>query len=219
MPWVGFEPTIPAFERAKTVHALDRAVTVIGIHCNNFLLICVGLSCRFFCWQNTDGLWAGWPGFDSWQGEHIFIFSVQPPIQWVPGVKRAAAWNWPLTSILRLRMFRVSTVVHTSLVVFLDRSRVRVHLQTVRLHGREISPSQGRYLHTEEHKQRINAHRQPCFKWDWNQRSQCLSGWRRFMPYTARPLWRADFKDGKSLSLKTYRISVKHRVMELVNEL
>jgi hypothetical protein len=25
MPRVGFEPTIPAFERAKTVHALDRA--------------------------------------------------------------------------------------------------------------------------------------------------------------------------------------------------
>jgi hypothetical protein len=30
MPQVGFEPTFPAFERAKTVHALDRAVTVIG---------------------------------------------------------------------------------------------------------------------------------------------------------------------------------------------
>jgi hypothetical protein len=25
-----FEPTIPAFERAKTVHALDRAATVVG---------------------------------------------------------------------------------------------------------------------------------------------------------------------------------------------
>jgi hypothetical protein len=30
MSCVGFEPTIPAFERAKTVHALDRAPTVIG---------------------------------------------------------------------------------------------------------------------------------------------------------------------------------------------
>jgi hypothetical protein len=30
MPRVGFEPTIPAFERAKTIHALDRAATVIG---------------------------------------------------------------------------------------------------------------------------------------------------------------------------------------------
>jgi hypothetical protein len=25
--WVGFQPTIPVFERAKTVHALDRAAT------------------------------------------------------------------------------------------------------------------------------------------------------------------------------------------------
>jgi hypothetical protein len=30
MIWVGFEPTIPASERAKTVHALDRAATVTG---------------------------------------------------------------------------------------------------------------------------------------------------------------------------------------------
>jgi hypothetical protein len=30
MPQVGFEPTIPVFERAKMVHALDRLVTVIG---------------------------------------------------------------------------------------------------------------------------------------------------------------------------------------------
>jgi hypothetical protein len=30
MPRVKFEPTTPAFERAKTVHALDRAATVIN---------------------------------------------------------------------------------------------------------------------------------------------------------------------------------------------
>jgi hypothetical protein len=30
MPRVGFEPTIPGFELAKTVHALDGAATVIG---------------------------------------------------------------------------------------------------------------------------------------------------------------------------------------------
>jgi hypothetical protein len=30
-PQVRFESTIPMFERAKTAHALDRAVTVIGI--------------------------------------------------------------------------------------------------------------------------------------------------------------------------------------------
>jgi hypothetical protein len=31
MPQVGLEATIPPFERAKTVHALDRAATVIDI--------------------------------------------------------------------------------------------------------------------------------------------------------------------------------------------
>jgi hypothetical protein len=31
MPRVGFEPTIAVFERAKTVHSLDRAATVVGL--------------------------------------------------------------------------------------------------------------------------------------------------------------------------------------------
>jgi hypothetical protein len=30
MPRVGFEPTIPVFERVKTIHALDRAASVFG---------------------------------------------------------------------------------------------------------------------------------------------------------------------------------------------
>jgi hypothetical protein len=30
---MGFEPTIPEFERSKTVHALGRAATVIGSQC------------------------------------------------------------------------------------------------------------------------------------------------------------------------------------------
>jgi hypothetical protein len=33
MPRVDFEPTIPVFERAKTVHALDRVATAIGSQC------------------------------------------------------------------------------------------------------------------------------------------------------------------------------------------
>jgi hypothetical protein len=38
MPCVGFEPTIPASERAKTVHALDRSATVTGNYLLNSLL-------------------------------------------------------------------------------------------------------------------------------------------------------------------------------------
>jgi hypothetical protein len=30
MPLVGFEPTVPPFERVKTFHALDRVTAVIG---------------------------------------------------------------------------------------------------------------------------------------------------------------------------------------------
>jgi hypothetical protein len=30
MPWVGFELTIAVFERAKTIHAIDRVATVIA---------------------------------------------------------------------------------------------------------------------------------------------------------------------------------------------
>jgi hypothetical protein len=49
----------------------------------------------------------------------------------------------------------------------------------------EISRSQGRYLHTELHKHRINAHRHPCLEWDSNPRSQCSS--HCIMHQTARP--------------------------------
>jgi hypothetical protein len=31
MPWVGYKPTIPASERAKTVHASDRSATMTGV--------------------------------------------------------------------------------------------------------------------------------------------------------------------------------------------
>jgi hypothetical protein len=41
---------------------------------------------------------------------------------------------------------------------------------------RGISSSQCRYLHTEQHQHRINAHRHHCLEWDSNPRSQCSSG-------------------------------------------
>jgi hypothetical protein len=48
--------------------------------------------------------------------------------------------------------------------------------------GRGISPSEGRYLHTGQHKHKIKAHRPPCLKRDSNPLTQCLSGRRKFMP-------------------------------------
>jgi hypothetical protein len=43
MPWMGFEPTIPAPERAKTSHALDRSATVTGPIYINVMQIKVAL--------------------------------------------------------------------------------------------------------------------------------------------------------------------------------
>jgi hypothetical protein len=57
-----------------------------------------------------------------------------------------------------------------------------IYTQSVELLGRGISPPQGRYLLTEQHKHRINAHRHPCLAWDSNPRPQYLSGRRQFMP-------------------------------------
>jgi hypothetical protein len=42
-------------------------------------------------------------------------------------------------------------------------SSIIIFTQTVGLFGRVISLSQGRYLHTGQHKHRIKAHRHPCF--------------------------------------------------------
>jgi hypothetical protein len=53
--------------------------------------------------------------------------------------------------------------------------------QSVGLLRRGISPSQLRYLHTGQHKHRINAHRHSWLKWDSNPRFWCLSGRIQFM--------------------------------------
>jgi hypothetical protein len=63
-----------------------------------------------------------------------------------------------------------------------------IYTHLVGLLGQGISPSQGRYLHTRQHKHRINAHRHQCLEWDSNPQPQCSSGRRRFVPKTAWPL-------------------------------
>jgi hypothetical protein len=40
MPRVEFKPTIPVFERTKTVLALDRAATVIGTYLSGRVIAC-----------------------------------------------------------------------------------------------------------------------------------------------------------------------------------
>jgi hypothetical protein len=69
--------------------------------------------------------------------------------------------------------------------LLLDLGRFFIFLiptQSAGLLGGGISPSQGLYLHTEQHKHKINARRYPCVEWDSNPRSPSLSERRQFMP-------------------------------------
>jgi hypothetical protein len=72
-----------------------------------------------------------------------------------------------------------STALRWALVAF---SVSWSYTQSVRLLGRGISPSQDPYLHTEQHKHRIYAHRHPWLEWDSNPRSQRSNERRQFMP-------------------------------------
>jgi hypothetical protein len=60
MPSVGFEPTIPAFERAKTINGLNHAATVIGsqlfnrIHSFGSSEACFQIVLR---WTDIPSLW------------------------------------------------------------------------------------------------------------------------------------------------------------------
>jgi hypothetical protein len=53
MPCAGFKPTIPASEREKTVHALERSATMTGLYsCRGDLIFCVNTRACF--------LWCSW---------------------------------------------------------------------------------------------------------------------------------------------------------------
>jgi hypothetical protein len=85
MPWVGFEPMIPAFKQAKTVHALDCAATVISFHSFMYGLFKVAVSSwdcmsngtminKYWIWEAVEGssnriIWGTIPlcGWRNWR--------------------------------------------------------------------------------------------------------------------------------------------------------
>jgi hypothetical protein len=76
--------------------------------------------------------------------------------------RRWSSWGFKANIPYKCLMFFVSMVLQPfgpwPLFRFLHRR------QSIGLLGRVISRSQGRYLHTEQHKKRINAHRHPCLE-------------------------------------------------------
>jgi hypothetical protein len=82
-----------------------------------------------------------------------------------------------------ISMSSYMSVYGSTALVDLDRFfRFLIYTQPVGLLGREISPSQDRYLHTEQHKHRIKACRHKSLEWESNPRSQRSSERRQFMP-------------------------------------
>jgi hypothetical protein len=69
-----------------------------------------------------------------------------------------------LTALQQFCLNYLSIYGSTALMDFGRFFSFLIHTLSVGLLGRGISPSQGRYLHTEEHKHRINAHRYPCLE-------------------------------------------------------
>jgi hypothetical protein len=76
MPWVGFEPTIPAFERANTFHVTERAAIVIG----NLAIL-----------QKSVVIFTPWL---LYSGEELSVFSGQRA-EWTP----ESVWPWWLRDI------------------------------------------------------------------------------------------------------------------------
>jgi hypothetical protein len=60
MPLVGFEPTIPLFQRANTVHALDRVATVIETETNYTHLIDIIQIITLLKMLVLCSIWNGW---------------------------------------------------------------------------------------------------------------------------------------------------------------
>jgi hypothetical protein len=88
----------------------------------------------------------------------------------------------PVFQIQSLLLYITGSVYGSTTLVDLGRFlSFLIYTQSLELLEWGISLSQGRYLHTEQHKYR-NAHRHPCLEWDSKPRSQCLSGRRQFMP-------------------------------------
>jgi hypothetical protein len=79
MHCVGFEPTITASERAKTVHGLDRSATVTGIPMearrNSWVLTLRRPHGRLWCWKWGERAWNSTAFF--WNSGHSWSASLR----------------------------------------------------------------------------------------------------------------------------------------------
>jgi hypothetical protein len=133
MPWVGFEPTIPTFEPGKTVHALDRATTVISGESDTIPIPyspCVTLpslrSFIFLSWIPTLGFISVWevllwsntkhryrrPVMCVRAGRNSNAWPAQMCVKWrmewrfaTSDISRAGALHWLIVGHMRAAIF------------------------------------------------------------------------------------------------------------------
>jgi hypothetical protein len=91
-------------------------------------------------------------------------------------------WRALVNTVMNLRSFIHQWLYSPLSGLGLFCSSVIFFTQSVGLLGLGITPSQGRYLHTGQHKQNKCIHRHSCLEWDSNPRSQLSSERRQFMP-------------------------------------
>jgi hypothetical protein len=111
MPWAGLDPIIPVFERAETVHVVDRAATVTGI-----------IAFRIYEYKRSQdssvSTATGWttgvrfpPGARAFSVLHnIQTDSGVHPASYLIGAwgfffggKTTRTWSWPLTTSVKVK--------------------------------------------------------------------------------------------------------------------
>jgi hypothetical protein len=141
-----------------------------------------GLYCQWWWWW-----WWWWLGLKSHLSVYLSIYlSIHPSIH--PSIYLSIYWRSQCGA--RFMAHPLHTYIHTSIYLsiygpFLHLGRFFSFLILYtdgRILGRGISPPQGRYLHTWQHKHRINADKHPWLECGLNPWSQCSSERRQFMP-------------------------------------
>jgi hypothetical protein len=100
---------------------------------------------------------------------------------------------------------------YTALVDFGQFFSFLIYTQSAGLLGRGISPSQGRYLHTEQHNYRITSHRHPCLR----PRGHCDRPVTENISEEHTISFRADTDDGGNTFLRNVHPSLsEYRVLQ-----
>jgi hypothetical protein len=150
------------------ISAVSATLSFLGLYATN-------------CWARCAG---GNISRDPLSNRYRVMQTSLDPVGWIGGhkysVTKSICFSYPYVKVKALAL----TLSIYGSIALVDLGRFfsfLTYTQSIGLLWRGISPSQSRYIHTEQHKHRINAHGQPRLEWDSNPRSQCSIGRRQFV--------------------------------------